>query len=87
VKPLFSYPTLWMIFGFSILQGLENEKKFKCEEKGKNPGIENLEISKFSIPKGLSFLKFEVSLRCLRGFVRHPWPSKGFLSLWYPLFF
>jgi hypothetical protein len=33
------------------------KKKIKCEEEGKKSGIENLEISKFSIPKSLSFFK------------------------------
>jgi hypothetical protein len=73
---LFAYATLWMKLGFPVFQSFENEKKFKCREGGKKPGIENLEISKFSIPKGLSFLKFEVSLKCVR----------GFMGRWYPLF-
>lgn len=41
MRPLFAYPTLWMKIGFPIFQGFENEKKIKCEEEGKKPGIEN----------------------------------------------
>jgi hypothetical protein len=64
------------------------KKKLSVKRKEKNL---ELKIFKFSIPKGLTFLKFQVSLRCVRGFAGHPSlrgarSSRGFMSLWYPLF-